>query len=243
MRLIKIINNSIVILSIAIVFIRLLLPEKISSEEKMSPRFRLDDETIMLETKTENTEPKKNQDEIIQMTDPLFDKNGIRITYGYPHTSETEPTNVKLSKSIIDFDIQESNRPTETVLLTYGGNALSYTASMTQNHDLIKLNGKNIMKTICDDHCSGYNAGIWRSSSVYGLGYNVSGNDHAEDFLNEDYYRSIIDQITASNPIIMRGVNSTSNRTGKIEFKLNLPENLETGTYENVITVTVLPGY
>ena len=104
-----------------------------------------------------------------------------------------------------------------------------------------------IPDTTCDggvDTCTDSLAKPWTSTSKYGFGYNMAGDDIPADFLGSTYYRSFPDESLAENPeVVMSNTNVGRNRQSTVTFKTNISGTQPEGTYQTIVQFTATPSY
>lgn len=222
----------------------LFIPHVTFAQPLQSPRFQIEDDSIKVDSITSEPQTIEKTDQKSPITDPEFEKTGIRITHGYPFSAQNPTIQGNLSQGTLTFDLNDIHSSTQETLVTYSGLSPSYTVSIEQNHDLKKLSGESIPATTCDqENCTPTFARYWNSAAAIGFGYSMSGNDTTTDFVNENYYRSLMSRSEKAAPVFMKSADAYSSRTSRIKFKL-IPSNttLE-GGYENTIFITIMPGY
>lgn len=113
-------------------------------------------------------------------------------------------------------------------------------------HPLRLLGGTAIIpNTTCDNNnCNKSNAAIWQNQNIGGFGFNVSGDDHWNDFISPNYFRPF-----ANNSIneVMQPVMGTSgvaiNREATVTYKAGLFGNEPAGQYETAVVYIAVPAY
>lgn len=177
----------------------------------------------------------------------LFSSTGFRVKSGFQYISSIIPFSFSISDIQKNFGVLTPNTPstsTSTIIVSAGG-AGSYSIKAFENNPLQTSGGADtIIDTLCDTTCSETTAGSWTSSTKYGFGFNMSGNDVPTDFTNSNYFRQFSDVSNAETPAtIMNSANVGRERTATITYKVNVSDVQPAGTYQNVITFIAVPGY
>ncbi len=177
----------------------------------------------------------------------LFSSTGFRVKSGFQYISSIIPFSFSISDIQKNFGVLTPNTPstsTSTIIVSAGG-AGSYSIKAFENNPLQTPGGADtIIDTLCDTTCSETTAGSWTSSTKYGFGFNMSGNDVPTDFTNSNYFRQFSDISNAETPAtIMNSANVGRERTATITYKVNVSDVQPAGTYQNVITFIAVPGY
>lgn len=189
-----------------------------------------------------------NLNSTIGQTAPgLFSSSGYRVKAGFQYINSIIPFSFSVSDIQINFGTLTPNTPstdTSTIIVSAGG-AGGYDVTVAENNPLKSTNTlSTIADTLCDTTCSESLAASWTSSTKYGFGFNLTGNDIAADFTNSNYFRQFADLSNAETPqTIMSSNNVGETRTATITYKVNVGPTQEAGTYQNVIKFSAIPGY
>lgn len=110
------------------------------------------------------------------------------------------------------------------------------------------LAADTIADTLCDggigDPCTTTTAKQWTSSSTYGFGYGVTGQDMAADFINTNYYRQFPAQSQSeSSAVFMTSIYAGKARTANVNIKANIDGQQAAGTYQTILRFIAVPKY
>ncbi|MFZ3301201.1 MAG: hypothetical protein WA152_00630 [Microgenomates group bacterium] len=177
----------------------------------------------------------------------LFSSSGYRVKSGFQYINSIIPFSFSVSDIQINFGTLTPDTPstdTSTLVVSAGG-AGGYSVKVSENHPLQTADAtETIIDTLCDTTCSETAAGVWTSTTKYGFGFNMSGDDVATDFTNNTYFRQFADRSNAESAAsIMSSVNVGRERTATITYKVNVSDIQPAGTYQNIITFTAIPSY
>ncbi|KKP46916.1 MAG: hypothetical protein UR39_C0007G0044 [Candidatus Woesebacteria bacterium GW2011_GWA1_33_30] len=176
-----------------------------------------------------------------------FSSAGYIARAGFQYIHSIIPFSFSISDIQKNFGTLTPNTPStnsSTIIISAGG-AGGYSVKASENNPLKTSDGGDtIIDTLCDTTCSETTAGVWTSSTKYGFGFNMSGNDVPTDFTNSTYYRQFADRNSAEvESTIMSSVNVGSSRTATITYQINISAVQPAGTYRNVIKFTAIPSY
>lgn len=177
----------------------------------------------------------------------LFSSTGYRVKSGFQYINSIIPFSFSVSDIQINFGSLTPETPStdsSTITVSAGG-AGGYTVKASENNPLQTDGGTNtIIDTLCDTTCSETTAASWTSTTKYGFGFNMSGDDVPADFTNSNYFRQFADRDSAESPaVIMSSVNVGRERTATITYKVNVSDVQPAGIYRNIITFTAIPSY
>ncbi len=149
-----------------------------------------------------------------------FASNGFTIKAGFQYVYSRIPFTFSLSNTKVDFGTLLPSSPATgqlTLKVSFGG-AGQYIVTVRADGPFKQVLGSNsIPATSCNggvDTCSITLAKQWTSTSAYGLGYSMTGQDIATDFINGTYFRPFANALVPENPaVIMQSVNVTANLT------------------------------
>jgi hypothetical protein len=136
---------------------------------------------------------------------------------------------------------------TTNLTVNFGG-AGQYLVTAIEEDKLRMITGaNNIPDTSCDggaNTCTISTAKPWTSSSAYGFGYNMSGNDIPATFTNGTYYRPFANTANGDNPVtVMSNVDVGKNRSSTMTMKVNISSVQAAGTYQTIIHFVATPSY
>ena len=177
----------------------------------------------------------------------LYSSTGFRIKAGFQYINSIIPFSFSISdiqKSFGSLVPNTASTSTSTLVVSNGG-ASGYSVKVSEDRPLTTDDDiSTIADTLCDSTCSETSASVWSSSTKYGFGFNMSGDDVPSDFINSTYFRQFADASLSENPaVIMTSNNVGRSRTATITYKINVSGLQAAGSYKNVITFTAIPGY
>jgi hypothetical protein len=177
----------------------------------------------------------------------LFSSSGYRTKAGFQYINSIIPFSFSVSDIQINFGTLTPNTPstdTSTLIVSAGG-AGGYSVTASENNPLqLSDASENIIDTLCDTTCSETAAASWTSSTKYGFGFNMSGDDIPVDFTNSNYFRQFSDRSNSeSAAVVMSSANVGRQRTATITYKVNVSNVQPAGVYQNVIIFTAIPSY
>ena len=187
-------------------------------------------------------------DSTIGQTGPgLYSSTNYRVKAGFQYIHSIIPFSFVISDISIDLgELQPDTFSTATNTLTVSaGGAGAYQVKAAENHPLETASGANqIPDTTCDTSCDETTAAVWTSTSSYGFGFNMTGDDIATDFVNSTYFRQFADESSAESPqTIMTSVNVGRDREATVTYKANISSSQAGGTYQNFVKFTAIPGF
>lgn len=177
----------------------------------------------------------------------LYSSAGYRVKAGFQYIKSIIPFSFSISDIQKNFGTLTPNSPStssSTIIVSAGG-AGGYSVKASENNPLKTADEVNtIIDTLCDTTCSETTAASWTSTTKYGFGFNMSGNDIPADFTNSNFFRQFSDRSNSEAPaVIMSSSNVGSSRTATITYKVNISEVQPAGIYKNVIMFTAIPSY
>ena len=179
-----------------------------------------------------------------------FSSDGYIVRAGFQYLKSIIPFSFSISDISMDFGTLTPSSPsTQTTNLTVSfGGAGQYIVTGIEETPLQTFNGSNsIPDTSCDggvNTCTTSSAKVWTSTSKYGFGYNMSGDDIPADFTDTTYFRPFPDRSAAATPItLMTSTNVGRSRQSTVTFKINISSIQPAGTYKSVINFTATPSY
>lgn len=177
----------------------------------------------------------------------LYSSAGYRVKAGFQYINSIIPFSFSISDIQKNLGTLTPNSPstsTSTITVSAGG-AGGYIVKASENHPLqTSAATDTIIDTLCDTTCSESTAAVWSSTTKYGFGFNMSGNDIPADFTDSTYFRQFADRSNSeTQATIMSSVNVGSSRTATITYKVNISGVQPAGIYQNVIMFTAIPSY
>lgn len=132
-----------------------------------------------------------------------------------------------------------------SITITTGG-ASGYKIYAFENHPLRAVNSSaEIVDTICNAaDCTESIAGVWTDATQAGFGFNVSGDDVAADFVNNNYFRQFANnEAGEAMQVIMASSNVAAQRTATVTYQAAMAGNQEAADYQTSIVFVAVPGY
>ena len=175
----------------------------------------------------------------------LYSSTGFRTKAGFQYIHSIIPFSFSINEIQVNFGTLSFDTPVthaSTIVVSSGG-ASGYSVKASENNPL--TSGVNeVIDTLCDTTCSETTAGVWASTTKYGFGFNMSGDDIPTDFTNSTYFRQFSDRSNSeAEATIMSSSNVGRSRTATITYKINIGNQQPAGTYQNVIKFTAIPSY
>ncbi|MFH1827079.1 MAG: hypothetical protein ABH812_01435 [bacterium] len=179
-----------------------------------------------------------------------FQSDGYIVKAGFQYINSIIPFSFSISDTSINFGTLAVDTPstqTTTLTVSFGG-AGQYQVTGIEETPLQTFDGTNsITDTSCDggaNTCTINTAKPWTSSTKYGFGYNMAGNDISADFTDSTYFRPFPDRSSADSPqVLMTSSNVGRSRQSTVTFKANISNLQPAGTYRSIINFTATPSY
>ncbi len=174
-----------------------------------------------------------------------FSSSGYITKAGFQYIKSIIPFSFSISDIQINFGTLTPNSfsTDSSTLIVSAGGAGGYSVKASENYPL-RSGTDSIIDTLCDTTCSETTAASWTSTTKYGFGFNMTGDDIPVDFTNSNYFRQFADSNNSeSKKTIMSSSNVGKQRTATITYKINIGPVQPAGTYKNVITFTAIPSY
>ncbi len=200
-----------------------------------SPQYNIISPAIGIESTDQKLQTTMTTDEL---------KNFLKTGYIVKNIDDTD-LRATLSHSTITFDSQSTDvQNIGTVMTISSSGNKKYEALLLGQHKLKTVWGDEIPDTNCDSSCTSNFASPWNKPEVTGFGYTLKGQDIPSDFENLSFYRKIADRSKReSAKTIMLGSLNNDTKQATIIFRLNMPNNQTTGTYETILDFFILPTY
>lgn len=202
-----------------------------------------------------------------------FQSNGYVVKAGFQYIYSRIPFTFYLSTIRVDLGTLLPNTPATggiTLKVSFGG-AGQYLVTARADSPLTEIQGTDMISfTGCNggvDTCTITNAKLWTSSSAYGFGYGMTGQDIPADFISSSYFRPFANRITAepaatimqsstvtaditptpATPYtpapVLTGVPRTTTHEAIITMKANTSGLQPAGTYVSVIRFLATPSF
>ncbi len=178
----------------------------------------------------------------------LFSSSGYRVKSGFQYIHSIIPFSFSVSDIQINFGALTPNSfSTDSSSLTVSaGGAGGYSVTAAEKTPLKSLNDLNtIADTTCNaGGCTEVTAAVWNSTSAYGFGYNMAGDDVPAGFVDSTYFKQFADLSNSESPqTVMSSANVGTSRVATITYKINVSSVQPAGSYQNVILFTAVPAY
>jgi hypothetical protein len=149
-----------------------------------------------------------------------FQSTGYIVKSGFQYIYSRVPFTFSLSTIQVDLGTLIPSVPssgTITLKVSFGG-AGQYVVTALPAEPLTNYTGTSTIPfTGCDggiDTCTTTTAKLWTSTSAYGFGYGMTGQDIPADFINSTYYRPFPNSLLSEAPAtIMQSSNVTADIT------------------------------
>jgi len=187
-------------------------------------------------------------DTLGQLAPGRYSSTGYIVRAGFPYIKTIIAFAFTISDLSIDFGTLTADTPstlTNTLTVSSGG-AGGYSVTAFENNPLkLQSSATTIPDTVCDaSGCDETTAGVWSSNSIYGFGYNMSGDDIPGAFTDSTYYKQFADNSNSeSAQTVMSSNNVGRNRIATVTYKVNVSSIQAAGDYANSITFIATPGY
>ncbi len=214
-----------------------------------SSRFQIKGGNVNSAAGNKASEGYKLSDTIGQLAAGEFSSTGYVVKAGFQYIHSIIPFRFSVSNINIPLGTLAPNiSSTATTNLTvYFGGAGQYQVTAIEEGPLKTLSANSIPDTNCDtggDTCTESLAKSWTSSTAYGFGYNMSGDDIPADFISTSYYRPFPNRTAAESPtVIMSSVNVGKNRQSTMTFKANISPIQPAGSYQTIINFVATPSF
>ena len=177
----------------------------------------------------------------------LYTSTGYKVRAGFQYIHSIIPFSFAISSLAIDFGnlTPESPKTATNILTVQAGGAGGYQVLAFENHPLRSQTGRVIADTTCDSNdCDETQAGVWQSTTTFGFGFNMSGDDVPADFTDTTYFRQFANQENSETPqAVMTSNNVTRQSQATVTYKANIAASQAAGNYENAIVYIAIPGY
>ncbi|NOY15007.1 MAG: hypothetical protein GXP43_02210 [bacterium] len=171
------------------------------------------------------------------------------VKAGFQYIHSLIPFAFSLSKTSIDFGVlSAATAKTDSLVLTISNSsAYGYQVLVKENHPLRNSQTNDeIPDTSCDaaTTCSEYDANVWSSSTAYGFGYNMAGDDvDTTDFVDSTYYRPFPSlESSEAGAVAMSSANAGTNRQATMTVKVNVSGTQAAGRYNNELIFIAVPS-
>ncbi|MFA6081353.1 MAG: hypothetical protein WC741_03010 [Patescibacteria group bacterium] len=214
-----------------------------------SSRFKIESANVSVTGGNKSSDSYKLSDTVGQLAAGQFLSNGYVVKAGFQYLYSIIPFRFSISNTNINFGALAPNSPsTDTTNLTvHFGDVGNYQVTAIENGPLKTQSGNVISDTACNGGgytCNESIAKVWTSTTSYGFGYNITGDDIPNDFIDTTYFRPFPDLTTGELPItIMTNNNVRKNRRSTLTFKTNVSSVQPAGSYQTIISFVATPSY
>ena len=220
---------------------------KVGAETMKSESYKIIFGNFNITSGTKSSSSYTLTDTVGQTAAGEFDSTGYIVKAGFQYLYALYDFSFSISDLTIDFGSLTPGTPaTATNVLTVSAPGAGYAISVFENHPLKNVDGDEISDTTCDDgSCSESSASPWTLSSVYGFGFNLSGDDVASDFVDGTYFRQFANfEAGGESPqVIMSSSQAGKNRQATVTYKVNISGSQAAGNYSNYLVFVATPSY
>ena len=226
-----------------------LIPNPSHAVPMDSSRFKIESANVEIAGGNKSSTSYKLADTVGQLAAGQYSSTGYVVKAGFQHLHSIIPFRFSISDINIAFGTLVPSTPSTatTNLTVYFGGAGQYQVTAIEEGPLKTQSLNVIPDTSCDggaNTCSESLAKVWSSSSAYGFGYGMSGNDIPTDFIDGTYFRPFPDRTAAESPAtVMTSINVGKNRSSTVTFKTNISSIQPAGSYQTVINFVATPSY
>ncbi len=214
-----------------------------------SSRFKIESANVSVAGGSKSSDSYKLSDTVGQLAAGQFSSDGYVVRAGFQYLYSIIPFRFSISDTNINFGSLTPNSPvTGTTNLTVHFEDIgNYQVTAVEDGPLKTQSGNVIPDTICNGGgytCNESISNVWASTTSYGFGYNIIGDDVPVDFIDDTYFRPFPDQTAAETPVtIMTNNNVRKNRQSTVTFKTNISSVQPAGSYQTIISFVATPSY
>jgi len=238
-----------IIIIIFITVITIIIKREVLAVPMDSSRFKIESANVEVAGGNKSSSSYKLADTVGQLAAGQYSSDGYIVKAGFQYLHSIIPFRFSISNINIALGTLVPSTPTTatTNLTVYFGGAGQYQVTAIEEGPLKTQSGNAIPDTSCNgggNTCNESLAKIWSSTSAYGFGYGMSGNDIPADFIDSTYYRPFPDRTAAESPsAVMTNVNVGKNRQSTVTFKANISSIQPAGSYQTVVNFVATPSY
>ncbi|MBI5126838.1 hypothetical protein HZA76_00055 [Candidatus Roizmanbacteria bacterium] len=229
----------------------LLTFQKVFAVDMGSPRFQIKGGNVNSAAGDKSSDGYRLSDTIGQLAAGEFSSTGYVVKAGFQYFHSIIPFRFSISNINVVLDpnpiVPNSPSTANTVLTVYFGGAGQYQVTAIEEEPFKTLSGNAIPDTTCDggvETCNETQAKTWSSSTAYGFGYNMAGEDIPTDFSSGTQYRPFPDRSDVESPaVIMSSLNVGKDRQATLTFKANISPIQPAGSYQTVINFVATPSF
>lgn len=247
-----------ILISISSIFAHVLFPKLILAQEKVrSTDYNIQFPNLNSGAGIPSSSNYTLNSTLGQTVQGIFSSSGYTVRSGFQYIQTIIPFTFELSKTLINFNTLTPGTPsTDNMDLTVkAGGAGGYSVKVIENHQLRKSTDLTVIPdTQCDTGpCTESSAENWTSSSTYGFGYNMQGDDVPGDFATSNDYRPFPDESAPDSPATVMTKSEVTwdypnnawpwESIATITYKVNISSTQPAGLYQNVITFIAIPSF
>ena len=236
-------------LSVAICLITLLsVVHVVYADNMTSTSYRLQFGNFNITSGTKTSSSYNLTDTVGQTAAGQFGLANNVVKSGFQYIYPLQRFTFKVSPQLIAFGsltLGSFSTATQTLEVTTVG-AGGYNVTVSEDHpmQLDSNSSITIPDTLCDTTCSETTAAAWSSTSKYGFGYTITGDDVVTGFSSGTNFKQFANLATAETPQnIMHSVSVGTKRHGVLTFKINVSALQQAGNYSTAINYIAIPGY
>lgn len=214
-----------------------------------SSRFKIESANVEIAGGNKSSASYNLSDTVGQLAAGQYSSTGYVVKAGFQYLRSIIPFRFSISNINIDLGILVPSTPSTatTNLTVYFGGAGQYQVTAIEEGPLKTQFSNTIPDTTCDggsNTCNESLAKVWSSTSAYGFGYGMSGNDVPSDFIDGTYFRPFPDRTAAESPAtVMTSISVGKNRISTVTFKTNISSIQPAGSYQTVINFVATPSF
>jgi hypothetical protein len=214
-----------------------------------SGRFKIQFGTINTGSGTEHSTSYKVTSTLGQLAAAEFQSSGYIVKAGFQYIYSIIPFSFSVSDTTINLgELQPgiASIGNTTLTISFGASG-QYIVTAIAETPLQTSTATTIPNTTCDgvpSSCNTTTAEPWTSSSAFGFGYSMSGQDIPTDFVNTSYYRPFpIRSLGGIPSIVMTNSNVGKGRQAVMTMKANISSIQGAGTYQTIINYVATPTF
>lgn len=222
---------------------------KVNAVPMDSSRFKIESANVEIAGGNKSSTSYKLSDTVGQLAAGQYSSTGYVVKAGFQYLHSIIPFRFSISNINIGLGILVPSTPSTatTNLTVYFGGAGQYQVTAIEEGPLKTQSSNTIPDTTCDgggNTCSESLAKIWSSTSAYGFGYGMSGDDVPSDFIDSTYFRPFPDRTAAESPAtVMTSISVGKNRISTVTFKANISSSQPSGSYQTIINFVATPSF
>lgn len=240
------IKKLLLILSLTLVLSVLRFSSVFAQNSMESTNYSIDYGNINVTSGEKSSQNYNLTDTVGQFGPGQYNSNGFMVRAGFQYIYSSVPFYFSISKTSIPFGAISPQTPViDSALLTVTNSVGGYSVTAAENTPLQNNINGYIPDTSCDnDSCNLNQAGPWFLNTSYGFGYNMDGDDVPATFEEETYFQPFPSEVQSQTPaIVMSSTKPSIDRQATITFKVNVSNQQQPGSYQNIISFTAVPKY